>query len=129
VTRKAGGGINSKQHVSKPVRYGDRATKINPRGVAQIGTNRGNHATTRSALLTGDVEPVSVGKNPAGGPGSVTLGNEITTNVKGGGPGKGRVLYGQSGSNQTYGPVAGAPKPQGRDILSEFGGESKPRRG
>jgi hypothetical protein len=52
------------------------------------------------------------------------------------GPGGGRVLYGQSGTNQTYGPVA-KPEPDlrrdepaakpGKDILSMFGPEMKGR--
>jgi hypothetical protein len=43
---------------------------------------------------------------------SVKLGNECATDVGKGGPGAGRKLYGQSGSNQTYGEVnPGASRP------------------
>jgi hypothetical protein len=122
---KAGGGINSRQHKSVGVRTGAPRQGKNVRAVSQIGQNMGNHSTNRREMMP-ERKVVERVKGPQGI--SVPLGNSLATNVGSGGPGKGRVLYGQSGSNQTYGPVAGSPKPQGRDILSEFGGESKPRR-
>jgi hypothetical protein len=53
------------------------------------------------------------------------FGNEVALNVKGGGPGTGRTLYGQSGTQGQHGPVAGSSKPAGREILGSFGPESK----
>ena len=42
---------------------------------------------------------------------SQPLGNAVALNVGCGAPGAGRKLYGQSGSNQTYGkPVTGLPR-------------------
>ena len=120
---KAGGGINSNKLVHPGVRTGDLRKGKNPRAVSQIGSSIGNHSTENRRTLTKAVEKMA---GPRGI--SVPLGNEIATNVKGGGPGAGRVLYGQSGTNQVYGSVAGNPKPQGRDILSEFGPDVGGRR-
>ena len=116
-----GGGIGSKQHVSKPVRTGAPRHGVNPRWTSQVGQSYGNHSTEHSALLPRE----KIIEKYRQGPGvSVPLGNEVATNVGRGGPGAGRTLYGQSGMNAVHGPVAGSPKPQGRDILSEYGHES-----
>jgi hypothetical protein len=101
--RKPGGGIGSKTVVEKPVRVGTRAREMNPRGVSQIGSSLGNHPTEGSRKALRSVEPVRGQLAPAGKPGGVPLGNEVATNVGIGGPGAGRKLYGQSGSNQVYG--------------------------
>jgi hypothetical protein len=115
---RAGGGVRSRVVTEKPVRYGDRARAMSPKGVSQIGTQRGDHATAKARLLKGDVESVRGPLKPAGGPGGVALGNEVAKNVGKGGAGTGRVLYGQSGSQQQYGAGAGkAPKAGGRDAL------------
>jgi hypothetical protein len=50
----------------------------------------------------------------------VPFGNQVALNVKGGGPGTGRTLHGQSGTQGTHGPTnPGSPRPQssGRGIL------------
>jgi hypothetical protein len=110
----AGGGINSRVNVTKPVRTGQPATKISPRGVSQYGSSIGNHSTDSGRVLTKGVETTHQG--PMGGPGSVKLGNEVALNVGGGGPGKGRVLYGQCGTQSQYGPVEGTVRPPGRSF-------------
>ena len=125
----AGGGIRSKNVTRQPVRYGERAREMHPKGVSQIGTQRANHSTNSSKILRKDIEPVRGELKPSGGPGGVPLGNEVAKNVGKGGPGAGRVLYGQSGSQGQHGPVAGSPKPAGRDMLSEFGPDSAGVRG
>lgn len=124
---KKGGGYGGREHKSVGVRDGQRGRAINERGVAQIGSSRGNHATERAGLLTEDIEPVRRGLRPAGSPGAIPLGNEVATNVGKGGCGTGRTLYGQSGSQGTHGPVAGTPKPQGADILSSYGPDYRGR--
>jgi hypothetical protein len=123
---RPGGGIASRQHVAKPVRTGQRAEAINEKGVAQIGSSMGNHATDGRRAVN-PVEKVRGAPRPAGGPSGVPLGNAVAGNVGKGGVGTGRTLYGQSGTNQVHGKVAGSPKPWGADILSQFGPESKPR--
>ena len=126
---KAGGGIRSRVVTEKPVRYGERARKINERGVAQIGTSRGNHATNRAGLLKGDVERVRGQLRPSGGPGGVPLGNEVARNVGKGGCGTGRVLYGKSGSQQQYGSAnPGSAPAKNTDILRQFGPDVPGRR-
>jgi hypothetical protein len=104
-------GARSRNVVNKGVRVGDRSKNVNPRAVSQIGQQLSNHATEGSNKLGGAAETTYKGRAPAGGPGGIKLGNEVAGNVQGGGPGKGRTLYGQSGSNQTYGtPVTGLPR-------------------
>jgi hypothetical protein len=126
---RSGGGIAGKNVTQKPVRYGERARKINERGVAQIGTNRGNHATEKAGLLKGDVERVRGQLKPARGPGGIPLGNEVARNVGKGGCGTGRVLYGQSGSQGQHGPSApGNPPAKNTDILRQFGPDVPGRR-
>lgn len=127
MANKKGGGIGSRQHRSVGVRNGTaRPRGQNPRWTSQIGQSYGNKAMNRPGMMPTEkvIEKRRTGEVGLG----ARLGNELALNVGKGGPGTGRTLYGQSGSNQTYGPVAGSPKPQGRPILSEFGGESKPRR-
>lgn len=120
---KAGGGPRSRVVTEKPVRYGERARKINERGVAQIGTNRGNHATEKAGLLKGDVERVRGELKPSGGPGGVMLGNETAKLC---GPrGEGRTLYGQAGSQKMYGSANPGNAPaKNTDILNQFGNDS-----
>jgi hypothetical protein len=119
-------GIRSNKLTHPGVRTGQRATKINPKGVAQYGTSRGNHATNRSALLTGDVEPVRLGKKPAGSPGGVVLGNEAALRASGSkaGPGCDRTIL-RSGGQGTHGPVAPGNPPPAGELFPGFG----PKRG
>jgi hypothetical protein len=108
----AGGGINSKNVVRKPVRVGERGCEIRPAGVSQIGSSLGNH-TTDGKLLTKSVEAVHGAYRPAGSPGGVPLGNQIATNVGRGSPGAGRQVM-RSGSQGTHGsPNPGNPPPAG----------------
>jgi hypothetical protein len=48
----------------------------------------------------------------------------ISDPVKAVGVGGGRTIH-HCGSQDQHGPVAGAPKPSGRDILGSYGPESK----
>jgi hypothetical protein len=103
--RKPAGGIGSRVNVEKPVRVGDRSRNVNERGVSQIGQQLSNHATEGSSKLGRAAENVYGGRAPQGGPGGVPLGNAVSLNVGAGGPGKGRNLWGQSGSQKQWGPV------------------------
>jgi hypothetical protein len=110
-TNRPGGGMGSRVVREVGVRNGAPASRVSPGGVSQIGSQLGNHSTGKGKILRGAVEPTYQG--PMGGMGSVPLGNQVATNVGAGGPGKGRVLYGQSGTNQTYGaPNPGNPTPK-----------------
>jgi hypothetical protein len=114
-SNKKGGGLGSRVVREVGVRTGTSARVMSPRGVSQIGSSMGNHVT-ESGKKGQSVEPVRGAALPAGL--SVPLGNALATNVAGGGPGKGRNLYGQSGSNKTYGPtnpgVPGLPSTKGQ---------------
>jgi hypothetical protein len=50
------------------------------------------------------------------------MGNTLTNNVGKGGPGTGRTLHGQSGSQGCHGPVTGTVR-YGADILKDYGPE------
>jgi hypothetical protein len=117
----AGGGPSSKQVVNKPVRYGQPSRGVSPAGVNQIGTSRANHAMDAPGrVLRKDVTPIYGGPAPTAA--GVKLGNE-TALTAGQGPGAGRTVR-ACGSQGQQGPVAGSPKPQGRDILGGFGNDS-----
>jgi hypothetical protein len=104
-SNKKGGGSGSKVVTERPVRVGNRSDVVNPRAVSQVGQSLGNKASTGSGKTVRPVENAYTGRLPAGGPGGVPLGNEVALNVGGGGPGKGRNLWGKSGSNCVTGPV------------------------
>jgi hypothetical protein len=72
-----GGGIGSKA-TGRPTQYfvGQPSTRINPRGVSQIGQSLGNHSMDSGGKpLTRSVEPVRAGA--MGGMGSVPLGSAV----------------------------------------------------
>lgn len=111
----SGGGLGMNKKVKVPVRVGQRAEAIREKGVAQIGTLRGDHSTSRSKILTGDVEKVRGAQRTPSQPGGVPLGN-VTAAATVAGPGGSRNLYGQSGSQRMYGSPAGSARPQGRSF-------------
>jgi hypothetical protein len=123
---RGGGGIGSRATTKTTIyNAGYPAERINPRGVSQIGSNIGNHSTERSKILTGGVEPVR-GRDLVR-PGQPKLGNELAVSSVCG-PGGSREVM-RSGSQGQTGPAAGSPKPQGADILSEYGSDSPNVRG
>jgi len=106
---RPGGGIASRQHVEKPIRQGAPRERIRHAGVAQIGQRQGNHITNQGATTYGGINPFGAGQ---GYPSE--LGNKVALNVGAGGPGKGRTLHGQAGSQGCHGEVArGNPPPSG----------------
>jgi hypothetical protein len=114
-------GARSRNVVEKPVKVGDRSKNVNVRAVSQVGQSLGNKAGTDLGRKVNPTEVTYKGRAPAGDPGGIPLGNQKSLDVGGGGPGKGRNLYGQSGTNQQYGPAApamGTPRPRGRDTLA-----------
>jgi hypothetical protein len=117
---KAGGGINSRQHVSVGVRTGKGALKDNVKAVSQIGQSLGNKATDHSRL----VDPRErLRQGEMGAMGAIPLGNAKAKELSGGncGPGRGRTVY-RSGTQS--GLTAPKAIPAGRDTLAEFGRES-----
>jgi hypothetical protein len=94
------GGYGSSVNKNVGVRYGAVAKPSSPGGVSQIGSSMGNHATG-SGKLNRSVIGMDGGKTPI----SVPLGNQLATNVGGGGPGTGRQLLGKSGTQCQTGPA------------------------
>jgi hypothetical protein len=118
---RPGGGYGSNKHVRVPVKTGQPARQYHQGGVSQFGESVGAHTTNKGeSNYRGD--KVRGEFRAPGTPGSIPLGNQIATNVGCGGPGTGRTLYGQSGSQGTHGqPAPGNAPAKGRDILSEYG--------
>jgi hypothetical protein len=117
------GGLKSRNVVEPRIRTGSGSREVRPSAAGQIGESQGSHVTRQGDTgYRGEVLYGGRGMNP------VPYGNQVALNVGPGGCGTGRTLYGQAGSQGTHGPVAGAPKPQGRPILSEYGPDyHKPR--
>jgi hypothetical protein len=116
-----GGGINSRA-TAKLTTYhaGYPSQRINPGGVAQYGSAVGNHVAgldggSKSTGYRGD--QVRMGAMP-----NRELGNECAVRTVAG-PGGSRSVMPTGGQGQ-HGPVAGKVKPQGADILRDYGAES-----
>ena len=102
----SGGGITSNKLVHPSIRTGSPSKGSVPGAADQLG-----QATAFRK------EQVGAGRGYDG----AKYGNELALNSKSA-PGQGRTIH-PCGSQGTHGPVAGAPRPQGADILSEFGKE------
>jgi hypothetical protein len=101
-----GGGYGSRPHVEKSVRTGSGSHSARPAGVAQLGQKQGSHVTRdgESDYRGERLHNSSKHFQP------VPFGNEVALNVGKGGPGAGRTLHGQSGSQGCHGqPAQGAP--------------------
>jgi hypothetical protein len=106
----SGGGLGMNKNVRVGVRKGAGAKAINHAGAAQLGQRQGNHVTHQGATRYGGVDLYSDGP----GYNKAQYGNEVAKNVGDGGPGKGYVQYGQSGSQGCHGtPAQGNPPPKG----------------
>jgi hypothetical protein len=101
------------KNVRVGVRTGKGAKAINHAGAAQLGSRVGNHVTEQGSTSYGGVNLYSrgLGYNPS------RYGNEVALNVKGGGPGKGYVQYGQAGQQGTHGtPDKGNKMPKAKPL-------------
>ena len=105
--KKLGSGGGSNKLVAPGVKTGSPSRKSSPGAADQLG---------QSTAFKKEVVNSGPGYNAA------KFGNEAALNVGKGGPGAGRTIM-RSGSQGTHGAVAGAPRPPGRDILSQFGPE------
>jgi hypothetical protein len=117
----SGGGINSRVVKQVDIKSGSpNLTAYSPRGVSQLGYSPGSTLSKTGAFTTqNSALPLSDGQRRD----FVPMGNQLATNVGKGGPGAGRTLYGQSGTQSVHGSVAQGQSPGQRDILSEFGRE------
>jgi hypothetical protein len=105
---KSGGGLTSNKLVTPSVRTGAPNRDVNPAYAAQLGRSLDPKVIART--------PENTKAMPA-----PRYGNAVALNSKSA-PGQGRTIM-RSGSQSQHGEVAGSPRPQGRDILSEFGPE------
>jgi hypothetical protein len=105
--------LHSKNVVQQSVRTGSGSRGTRPGGAESIGKSYGDHITNKDS--TGYRGP-KFHDDKSFQP--VPFGNQVALNVGKGGPGTGRTLYGQSGQQGQHGPVAGSPRPRGRDILN-----------
>jgi hypothetical protein len=113
---RSGGGITSNKLVTtRAPKAEPRARAQSPSAVSKLGAMQGNHATGQGRNVNVPPPKLDAGRGyqPPSGP---------TDNVAAVGVGGGRTVY-RSGSQGST-PVA-RPMPPGRDILSEFGPESK----
>jgi hypothetical protein len=103
---RPGGGIASRVNTQPSVRTGSGSKSTRPAGTAQIGTAVGDHITREGSTgYRGEKL-----HNPSKDFQPVPFGNQVALNVKGGGPGVGRTVYGQSGNQGTHGSTnPGAP--------------------
>src|SRR5262249_2021951 len=109
MSHRPGGGLKSRQVVSKPVRTGAGSRGVSTRWVSQIGQSMGNHITERGEPVRGvrAKDPYSGGAmNPA------KFGNEIAAATKAG-PGGSREVF-KSGSQ--HGLQTRANNPRGRSF-------------
>src|SRR5215469_2983169 len=104
---RPGGGLHSKNvyHRTEPKRE-PRAYGRSPGAVGQYGASQGNHVTsTVNTNYRGDPDVRSQGYNAPVGPSNLALS----------GPGAGRTLHGQAGSQGQHGaPVQGQSRPSTR---------------
>jgi hypothetical protein len=120
----SGGGIGMNKNVRPSMQTGKSSRQWHQGGVSQFGESVGGHVTNKGADTGYRGDPVRGSFRPPGAPGSVPLGNQLATNVGGGGPGAGRVLYGQSGTQGQHGsPAPGNAPTKVRDTLAEYGPE------
>lgn len=104
------GGPSSSRVKQVTLKTGSPNRAVNPAYASQLGQKFGY--------------PEGIAKPDAGKALPSRLGNEVAKNVGSGGPGRGRTLYGQSGSQSQHGPSnPGSPRPEGQDINSSFPGK------
>jgi len=97
-----GGGINTRPHVRTPIKAGPPNTKIiSPAAASRQGLSQGDHVT-EGGTVKRPYDPLVAGTRP-----QVPSGNQVALNAAGSkaGPGAGRILHGQSGSQGQHGPA------------------------
>jgi len=106
-----GGGIGSRSMAKTTIYNSGRPSqRVNPGGADQLGQSMGNHTMGSGRTLANPATPMYGAAMP-----NKELGNScaVGTVAK---PGGSRTLYGQSGTNQQYGPVEGTVRPPGRSF-------------
>jgi hypothetical protein len=103
MVKLSGGGITSNKLVHPGVKSGSpNLNAYSPRGVSQLGYSPGSTLSKTGAFTTqNSALPLSEGQMRD----FVPMGNALTNNVGKGGPGTGRTLYGQGGTQATHGDL------------------------
>jgi hypothetical protein len=123
MAKLSGGGISMNKNVSGKVRAGPPNTNlISARGVSQIGYATGSRMKEPGSFTTEN----SALRVKEGTAAQVPLGNQLATNVGGGGPGTGRTVM-RTGSQSLHGSVAGPAPVQGRSVFAQFPPETTSR--
>src|SRR5215470_12992259 len=95
----SGGGATSNKRVEVPIRPGAPTTNVvSPRGTSQLGYSTGGKLRSAGGH-TAENTSLSVFERKAP---EQALGNQLATNVEGGGPGKGREVL-RSGTQGVHG--------------------------
>jgi hypothetical protein len=115
------GGGRSKVRSGQAPKTGAANRAVSPLAVSRLGEHVGNHSMDKGNLPY-HREPLFAGRAHTG----AALGNDLATNVGKGSPGAGRTVY-RIGCQATHGAPAQGTMPKPRDILSEYGPESKRR--
>jgi len=99
---RSGGGATSNKLVKPTVRGGPSSTKIvSVSAAGSIGRAKGDHVgTSGGKTVARPKDPLIQGTRS-----QVPSGNAVALNVGKGGPGAGRVLHGQAGSQSQHGPA------------------------
>jgi hypothetical protein len=119
----SGGGITGNKVKSVGVKAGPpRTNVISPRGVSQLGYSTGSMMNGPASFTSKN----SAFPMKAGTASQVPSGNAVAASTVCG-VGGSRTIY-KSGTQQVHGPVVQGQSPGRRDILSEFGPESRGRR-
>jgi hypothetical protein len=117
----SGGGHGSKNVVHKPVKTGVGNRGVSVGAVGQLGHKQGSHTTDGRETSYRGEGPIHQGAalRPA------LMGNEKALDVGKGGCGTGRTIYSTGSQDQHGAPAPGNPPAQGRDILSQFGPDTR----
>ena len=112
----SGGGINSRVVKQVDIKSGSpNLTAYSPRGVSQLGAAQGSMLSKQGSFTSRpSAAPLSEGQKRD----FVPLGNSLTNNIGPGGPGTGRTLYGQGGTQQMHGAPVQGSTPAPRDTLA-----------
>jgi hypothetical protein len=115
----SGGGYKMNKHRdTRAPKSEPRPRAINPSSVAQLGALVGDHVTHKGKSTGYKGEELVRGKGYSGPIGP-------TDNVKAVGVGGGRTTYHCGTQDQHGAPAPGNPPAQGKDILSQFGPDTR----
>jgi hypothetical protein len=119
LSKGGAGGRPSSKALGKPTQYfvGQPSQRVAPGGADQLGQAMSNRATDSGKVLRNPATPMISGNLVR--PGQPEMGNTLAVATVCGVGGSRTIV--PTGGQAQHGPVAGTPKPQGREILRDFG--------